>query len=818
MFDRLGLPRPQIATKLYGAIALTLAVVYLLAAGIIHFASQTEDAVALIRQDALQAVRLSHDLESSLERQRQLVASAPLDFAADASARDEQAFATENTQIAALLARMGPDYERKLAKPFADLAAQGTSVFELARMRRPEQASADVARYADAARDLQRALAAERQQRTLAADAALDGMAARSRTLIAWVCAAAAVTGLLIGPVGLLLLRRVLARLQGIGSALLRLARNDTSIDIPGLNHQDELGQLARSVAVFKAKSIELLQKKGESERLNLQLDAAINNMPLGLSMFDGRGRLLVCNRHFADMYGLPSELTQPGTAHCALWEHRARGGAQHHPSTGGAFTPDAGRPASMTIEYGNDRIISVTTQPLKGGGWVALDEDITQRRRQEQEITHLARHDALTNLANRALLREQLQQALQRLGRGQGFAVLCLDLDRFKSVNDTLGHPVGDALLKQVSTRLLACVRQGDVVARLGGDEFAIIQASVRHADDTEALAARIVETVSMAYEIGGQRIDISTSIGMTMAPRDGTDADQLMKNADLALYRAKADGRQCYSFFKPEMNDHIQIRRRMEIDLRKAFDEEQLQLHYQPILSLDEQKVTGFEALMRWNHPKRGAVPPTEFISLAEEIGLIGELGEWALRQACTQAVRWSVPVKVAINLSPLQIKRELIEVVLQAIAASGLPPDRLELEITESVLLRDSQNTLATLHQLRQLGVRIAMDDFGTGYCSLSYLRSFPFDKIKIDRAFIGDMDRSTESRAIVETMIRLGDSLGMATVAEGIENFDQLQLLTTAGCTLAQGYYFSPPVPAGEVERVLHDSFKHARVAA
>jgi EAL domain-containing protein (putative c-di-GMP-specific phosphodiesterase class I) len=303
-----------------------------------------------------------------------------------------------------------------------------------------------------------------------------------------------------------------------------------------------------------------------------------------------------------------------------------------------------------------------------------------------------------------------------------------------------------------------------------------------------------------------------------MTMAPRDGTDADQLMKNADLALYRAKADGRQCYSFFKPEMNDHIQIRRRMEIDLRKAFDEEQLQLHYQPILSLEEQKVTGFEALVRWNHATRGAVPPTEFIALAEEIGLIGELGEWALRQACAQAMRWSVPVKVAINLSPLQIRRELIEVVLQAIAASGLPPERLELEITESVLLRDSQNTLATLHQLRQLGVRIAMDDFGTGYCSLSYLRSFPFDKIKIDRAFIGDMDRSAESRAIVEAMIRLGDSLGMATVAEGIENFEQLKLLTAAGCTLAQGFYFSPPVPAAEVERVLADSFEHARAAA
>ena len=289
-------------------------------------------------------------------------------------------------------------------------------------------------------------------------------------------------------------------------------------------------------------------------------------------------------------------------------------------------------------------------------------------------------------------------------------------------------------------------------------------------------------------------------------------------MKCADLALYRAKADGRQGYSFFKPEMNDHIQVRRKMEIDLRKAFDEEELALFYQPIICLETQKVTGFEALMRWTHPKRGTVPPAEFIGLAEEIGLISELGEWALRQACVQAARWSAPVKVAINLSPLQIRRELIEAVLQALAASGLPPDRLELEITESVLLQDSQNTLATLHQLRQLGVRIAMDDFGRGFCSLSYLRSFPFDKIKIDRAFIADMDRSDESRAIVDTIVRLGQSLGMSTVAEGIENFEQLKLVCAAGCTEAQGYYFSVPVPLNEVERVLNGSFEHARDAA
>jgi diguanylate cyclase (GGDEF)-like protein len=818
MLDRLGLPRPQIATKLYGAIALTLAVVYGLATATTQFASRTEQGAAWVQQEALQAVMLASEIEAAVEQQRQLV-GALLD-APDRStrARDERTYHERNGKIAALIERMGLSPTHKLPEAFATLEQRGALVFEFASGRRLEQAAAAAGQFAQTATDMQRSLAAERNQRARAAEEVLHNIAERARSLITWVCAAAAVSGLLIGPIGLWLLRRVLARLQGIGWALLRLARNDTSIEIPGLSHQDEVGQLARSVAVFKARSIELLQKKGELERLNLQLDAAINNMPLGLSMFDAQARLMVCNKQYADMYQLPSELARPGTAHCALWDFRERKGARHHTSAASGCMADNNRTGSMTIEFGNERIISVSRQPLKGGGWVALHEDITQRRRQEQEITHLARHDALTSLGNRALFRERLQQSLLQLERGQGFAVLCLDLDRFKSVNDTLGHPVGDALLRQVSERLLACVRQGDVVARFGGDEFAIIQANVRDPDQTESLAARIVETVSEAYEIDGQRIDISTSIGMTLAPRDGADADQLMKNADLALYRAKADGRNGYSFFKAEMNDRIQVRRTLEIDLRKAFEKEELALFYQPLVCLESHKVAGFEALMRWTHPKRGPIPPTEFIALAEEIGLIGQMGEWALRQACLEAVRWSQPVKVAINLSPMQIKRDLIEVVLQALAASGLPPDRLELEITESVLLQDSQNTLATLHQLRQLGVRITMDDFGRGYCSLSYLRSFPFDKIKIDRLFIADIDRGDGSGAIVETIVRLGKNLGMASVAEGIENFEQLQMVRGFGCEQAQGYYVSPAVPGPQVERVLRETFEHSRNAA
>jgi diguanylate cyclase (GGDEF)-like protein len=819
MLDRLGLPRLQIAAKLYGTVALMLVVVYVLAGATIRFASKTEEAAVSTHEENLQAVLASAQLEDTLDRLRRLVTAAPGTPTGDPASWGTEGYPELSRSAAAQLLAMGYGPEHPLSLRLTSLHRDGALVLALRDDPRTTGASEAASRYAQAAAELKAGVVAERQSKTRAAAESLGRLAADSRSLITWVSVAAAVTGLLIGPIGVILLGRILARLQGVGAALMRLARNDTSVDIPSLSDRDEVGQLARSVAVFKAKSIELLQKKSEAERLNLQLDAAINNMPLGLSMFDGQGRLLVCNRTYAHMYDLSHELSRPGTLHCALWEHRTKRGARH--SLDGVElgnTPNLDPSAAMLIEFGAERVISVARQPLKGGGWVSLHEDITERCQQEREITHLALHDPLTTLANRAYFRAQLQQALQRLVRGQGFAVLCLDLDRFKIVNDTLGHPVGDALLKQVSERLVGCVRQGDLVARLGGDEFAIIQANVRDAEQCETLAGRIVETISKPYDIEGQRIDISTSIGVTLAPRDGSDADQLMKNADLALYRTKAQGRRGYAFFKPEMNDKIQVRRSFETDLRKALEKEELDLFYQPLVRLETRKVAGLEALLRWTHPQRGNVPPAEIVSVAEEIGLVAELGAWALRRACAQAARWPAPIRVAINLSPLQIRQNLIEVVLQALADSGLPPDRLELEITEGVLLQDSSNTVAVLHQLRQLGARIAMDDFGTGYGSLSYLRSFPFDKIKIDRSFISDIERSEEAHAISEAIVGLGRSFGMDTVAEGIENFDQLRLVRNIGCTEAQGFYFSPAVSGRDVARLLDETFGQALNAA
>ena len=798
---RLGLPSPQISTKLYGLVVLFLAMVYALAAAAIQFAGETENAVSSFQRESFGNVALTARLQVLLEQHRRMVATAP--FASPATVtQDENSYRELNVAIAGLIDHVAPERTEKLSQRFAVLAAQGGSVFELARSQLRDQAIDAGARYASAADGLSLEVHTAGKQHIASAEDRLEGLAVQARSLTTWVSVAAAVTGFLIGPLCLLLLRRMLACMRGIGSALIRLARNDTSVEILGVGDQDEFGELARSVAVFKAKSIELLNKKADFERLNLQLDAAINNMPLGLSMFDAQERLLMCNRRFTEMYDVPAELTRSGTALCALRDYRTKKGARHS-ETGELAIEGITLTPSMLVEFGGGRIIEVSRQPLKGGGWVSLHEDITERRKQEEKITHLARHDTLTGLANRMLFRERLEQNLLRLVRGQGFAVLCLDLDHFKAVNDTLGHPVGDMLLKQVGKRLLSCVRHGDIVARLGGDEFAIVQTSVRDPGQTESLAARIVETVGAPYEIDGNRIDIGTSIGVTLAPRDGSDADKLLKNADLALYRTKDAGRRGFSFFKQEMQDEIQARRDLEVDLRRALSEEALELFYQPIVCLKSEQTKGFEAHLRWHHPERGLIPPDEFFAIAEDIGLMAEIGFWTLQQACAQAARWPAPINVAINVSSLQfLHRNLAESVLQALAQSGLSPHRLELEIAES-LLQENPNTLAILHQLRQLGVRIAMDGFGTGHCSLSGLRAFPFDKIKIDKAFIADVDRSEESRAIAQAVIALGTNLGMATVAEGIEEFEQLNRVRSWGCTYGQGFLLGPPMTADNI---------------
>jgi len=543
------------------------------------------------------------------------------------------------------------------------------------------------------------------------------------------------------------------------------------------------------------------------------RLDTALNNMSQGLIMFDAAERIVVCNDHYIEMYGLSREIVKPGCSFIELLKYRAEAGHTMHQDPDKyrvdlAAAMAAGKVTTSIFGTSDGREILVTNSPMSGGGRVATHKDITERRRAEAKIEYMAHYDALTDLPNRLQLSERLRQTLARPRRGEHLAVFCLDLDRFKDVNDAHGHPVGDLLLRAVADRLRQCVRDNDMVARFGGDEFAIMQAGASQPMDAKSLASRLVEVIGAPFELGTHQITVGLSIGIALAPGDGLDPDRLLKNADMALYRAKSDGRGLYRFFEPEMDARMQARRILEIDLRKAIANGEFELFYQPLVDMKTEYVTGFEALIRWHHPERGMVPPLDFISVAEETGLIVPIGDWVLRQACVEAATWPSGLKVAVNLSPIQFKSKgLLLSVVSALAASGLSPNRLELEITESVLLLDGDATLDILHELRKLGVRISMDDFGTGYSSLSYLRKFPFDRIKIDRSFIADMSDHNDSMAIVRAVIAMGSGLGIATTAEGVETPEQFKQLKLEGCTEVQGYLFSPPRPAAGVKGLL-----------
>ncbi len=540
-------------------------------------------------------------------------------------------------------------------------------------------------------------------------------------------------------------------------------------------------------------------------------LDTVLNNMSQGVLMFDADTRLVFCNQSYVEMYGLSPEIAKPGCALRDLLEHRMAVrtfSGEPEEYIGDLLKGIAeGKTTNTIVKLGDGRVISIVNKPMTGGGWLATHEDITERQRAEERIAHMARHDALTDLPNRILLRARLEHELKRVKRGECLAVLCLDLDHFKSVNDTLGHPVGDELLKAVADRLRRCTREPDTIARLGGDEFAIIMTAMEQPTDAAALSGRVRDAITKPYDLDGHQIVVDISIGISIAPIDATEPDQLLKNADMALYGAKADGRGVYRFFEPEMDARMQQRRELEMDLRRALVNGEFELHYQPLVNLQDNDISGFEALLRWHHPVRGLISPADFIPIAEESGLIVPLGEWVLRQACAETASWPGNFKVAVNLSPAQLKsRNLVQVVTNALAAAGMTASRLQLEITESVLMQNTFATLGTLHQLRNLGVQIAMDDFGTGYSSLSYLRSFPFDKIKIDRSFINDLSNGAEPLAIVHAVANLAKSLSMVSTAEGVETQQQLEKLQAVGCTEMQGHLFSRARPAVEIVKL------------
>jgi diguanylate cyclase (GGDEF)-like protein/PAS domain S-box-containing protein len=556
-------------------------------------------------------------------------------------------------------------------------------------------------------------------------------------------------------------------------------------------------------------------QRRAERDRDRNQafLNTIIDNIPITIFVKEPREqRYMLVNRAAEQLWGLPRDTVIGKTARDVFPKAMADMVEAHDHEVLETKSERIYEMQSLETRSGT-RLARVRRHVILGDKGepqylVGVIEDVTERARAEERIAHMAHHDALTDLPNRVLLRERLEAGLLHVRRGAQLAVHYLDLDTFKNINDTLGHPVGDELLKAVAARLCGCVRDHDTVARLGGDEFAIIQTGLTHGTDAAQLAQRLRDALEAPYELGGQLINIDASIGIACAPGDGTDADQLLKNADMALYRAKADGRGTYRFFERAMDARVKARRALEMDMRKGVAEGAFEVRYQTLIDIQTNEICGCEALLRWNHPVRGEILPAEFIPVAEETGLIIGLGDWVLRQACADAAAWPGDLKVAINISPVQFANQNIGLtVMKALAASGLSPSRLELEITEAVLLQNNVATRAILHELRELGVRIAMDDFGTGYSSLSYLRSFPFDKIKIDRSFIGDLSSDADSIAIVRAIINLASNLNMTTTAEGIETQQQLETVTALGCTEVQGHLFSHPMRADEVARLL-----------
>ena len=562
-----------------------------------------------------------------------------------------------------------------------------------------------------------------------------------------------------------------------------------------------------------------------ELELANGRVDAALNNMSQGLCMFDRDERLVVCNERYLQLYGLSADVVRPGRSFHELLEHRrARGSMdsdiEEYIAVMRAQLAER-KSYYRSISLPDGRVISVVNHPVAGGGWVSTHEDVTERQRVEARMAHMARHDALTDLGNRVLFRDEMDAALARLQRtGQGFSIFVFDLDLFKAVNDSLGHPIGDALLQHVAQRLRTAVPDTDTVGRLGGDEFAVLhRGGGDQRENAIVLANELLRSICEPYDIDGHQIVIGISIGIALAPEHGSDADTLLKNADLALYRAKSEGRNGYRFFESEMDAEARMRHALELDLRNALSRGEFELHYQTIIDVATGGVCGAEALVRWRHSQYGLIPPDKFIPLAEEIGIVIPLGEWIIRQACREAAQWPEHVKLALNLSPVQFRNSgLLDVVVSAAGESGLSPDRLELEVTESVLLQKNAANVSVLHHLQAFGACIALDDFGTGYSSLSYLRMFPFNKIKIDRSFIAELSSRADCAAIVCAITGLARSLNVETTAEGVETRQQFELLRVAGCTQAQGYLFSRPCKAAELNFDRHMTAGEAERAA
>ena len=550
-----------------------------------------------------------------------------------------------------------------------------------------------------------------------------------------------------------------------------------------------------------------LAEKAAELEAMNLRFDIALNNMSQGLCMFDAEQRVVVSNARYGEIYHLSPDQIKPGTSLRQILEYRREKGA-HFAVAPETYLTENVRAANEVQELADGRVVAIARHMMSGGGWLTTHEDITDRARDEKRIAFLAQHDLLTGLANRALFAERLEDAARRLVRyGTTFTVLMLDLDRFKQVNDTLGHPAGDRLLVEVAQRLKSSLRDTDVLARLGGDEFAIIQENEKSQDEGAiALALRIIGLIEQPFDLDGHRVNVGTSIGIAFAPEHGADAEVLLHKADVALYAAKSGGRNDFRVFQPELTEAADIQRSMEGELRDAIARNEFELHYQPVIDMRSLRISGVEAFVRWNHPSRGLLGPEQFLPLAESTGLMLPLGEWILQQACLDAAAWPSHIRIAVNISAVQFsKGNLFELILCALVDSGLSPDRLELELSNAALLeKDQPAHLLVIRQLKNLGVSIVLDNCGAGYSSASYLTGFPFDKIKIDKQVAQGFANRRDCAAVVASVLALAHGLDIATAAKGIENVAQYEALLAAGVDFAQGYLFGRPVPHFELD--------------
>lgn len=564
--------------------------------------------------------------------------------------------------------------------------------------------------------------------------------------------------------------------------------------------------------AEIDKRTAQLNKSRQKLRTQNTRFLTALENMSQGLAMFDGRQRLVICNHQYLDMYNLPRHLGRAGTHLVTILKARIAAGTSAGDDPAAylrerLLVAAEGVNSSAVHQLGNGRVMSVAHKAMADGAWVTMHKDITELHSMQAELAHQAYHDALTGLPNRNFFYQRLGQAFETLHAGGSFTVLCLDLDGFKAINDSMGHASGDNLLRQVAARLSDCTGDTGVVGRMGGDEFAVLLPGGTR-DSALALARSILDAIRRPFDIDDHAVLVGVSVGIAMAPEDGAGADALLKSGDLALYSIKRGRRGGYSFFEPDLAKTLSARSSMERDLRRALANGEFELFYQPVLNLAAQKIVGFEALLRWRHPTEGLILPADFVPLAEELGLIMPIGEWVIREAFTEAARWPASMRIAVNVSTVQFERgSLVGVLVNALAASGLAPDRVEIEITETLFLEQSEINLDILHQLHALGLKVALDDFGTGFSALSYLLAFPFDKIKIDGSFVRALDSTAGAHIILRSVADIGQRMGMVTTAEGIETAEQLRSVRALGYTEAQGFLIARPMNRDAIRQLL-----------